>query len=392
MANPGDIVRFLNEVGGGRITRIVDNIAYVEDKDGFEMPVSVRQIVVVQTAKEAAAQATAPSTASHLVSKEKSSSANSVSSPAGTSVSPVIAAPREELDIVETPEGDLATLVLGFEAENLKQLSTSAYNASLVNDSNYYISFTILTSEDNSPSGKWDLLYSGYVEPNIQLDIKTMDSVEITKISRLVIQGIAYKTTAKFDLQQPFSALFKVDNTKFFKLHCFKPSTYFDTPAITFTILRDGIPAHHDPLEPLKGRPLNKNVASGKQKNRERTVALRSKIQADVHPKSSSRAFSKPKYKPDETIEVDLHINSLVDNTSGLSPADMLNLQIDTFRAIMDDNLRNHGQKIVFIHGKGQGVLRQALEKELKHRYKGHDVNDASFEKYGFGATQVTIR
>ncbi len=70
----------------------------------------------------------------------------------------------------------------------------------------------------------------------------------------------------------------------------------------------------------------------------------------------------------------------------------MLNLQVDEFRRVMDANLKNHGQKLVFIHGKGEGVLRQAIMKELNHRYKGHDVQDASFREYGFGATQVTIR
>ena len=89
---------------------------------------------------------------------------------------------------------------------------------------------------------------------------------------------------------------------------------------------------------------------------------------------------------------MDLHIHELVDTTVGLSPADMLNLQIDHFRKIMDENSKHHGQKIVFIHGKGEGVLRNALLKELNYRYKGNDVQDASFREYGFGATQVTIR
>ena len=75
-----------------------------------------------------------------------------------------------------------------------------------------------------------------------------------------------------------------------------------------------------------------------------------------------------------------------------MSTADILNYQIDTFRRIMDQNLRNKGMKIVFIHGKGEGVLRQALNKELNYRYKTHDVQDASFREYGYGATQVTIR
>ena len=50
------------------------------------------------------------------------------------------------------------------------------------------------------------------------------------------------------------------------------------------------------------------------------------------------------------------------------------------------------GQKIVFIHGKGDGVLRKAIEKDLKTRYKQHYFQDASFREYGFGATMVTIK
>ncbi|MDE7142583.1 MAG: Smr/MutS family protein, partial [Muribaculaceae bacterium] len=87
-----------------------------------------------------------------------------------------------------------------------------------------------------------------------------------------------------------------------------------------------------------------------------------------------------------------LHIGELLDTTAGLSTADILNYQIDTFRRTMDEHLRDKGLRIVFIHGKGEGVLRQAIAKELAHRYKGHDVQDASFREYGYGATQVTIR
>ena len=43
----GSTVRFLNSTGGGRVVRIKDNIAYVEDMDGFEIPVQTRECVVV---------------------------------------------------------------------------------------------------------------------------------------------------------------------------------------------------------------------------------------------------------------------------------------------------------------------------------------------------------
>ena len=54
--------------------------------------------------------------------------------------------------------------------------------------------------------------------------------------------------------------------------------------------------------------------------------------------------------------------------------------QIDTIR-----------RRIVFIHGKGEGVLRNALIKELRTHYKQCRYQDASFREYGYGATMVTI-
>ena len=51
-----------------------------------------------------------------------------------------------------------------------------------------------------------------------------------------------------------------------------------------------------------------------------------------------------------------------------------------------------HGQKLIFIHGKGEGVLRRALINALTYKYKGYTYQDASFQEYGYGATQVTIK
>jgi dsDNA-specific endonuclease/ATPase MutS2 len=90
-------------------------------------------------------------------------------------------------------------------------------------------------------------------------------------------------------------------------------------------------------------------------------------------------------------LEVDLHIHELLDNTNGFSNKEMLDCQLREFRRVMDENIKNKGQKIVFIHGKGEGVLRNELIKELKRVYKGCTWQDASFREYGFGATMVVI-
>lgn len=92
-----------------------------------------------------------------------------------------------------------------------------------------------------------------------------------------------------------------------------------------------------------------------------------------------------------DIIEVDLHINALLDNTTGMDNAAMLRYQLDAFRQTMQTYKHCLGQKIVFIHGKGEGVLRKAILDELRLRYPHCETQDASFQQYGFGATQVTI-
>jgi dsDNA-specific endonuclease/ATPase MutS2 len=75
-----------------------------------------------------------------------------------------------------------------------------------------------------------------------------------------------------------------------------------------------------------------------------------------------------------------------------MSNSDMLNYQLDVFRKTMDEYRNKKNQRLVFIHGKGEGVLRNALLKELKSKYGSCISQDASFREYGFGALLVIIK
>lgn len=93
-----------------------------------------------------------------------------------------------------------------------------------------------------------------------------------------------------------------------------------------------------------------------------------------------------------DKIIVDLHADQLLETTAGMSSGNILDYQLDVFRRVLDRYKNNKGQKIIFIHGKGEGVLRQAIIHELNYKYKHFQYQDASFQEYGYGATQVTIR
>jgi dsDNA-specific endonuclease/ATPase MutS2 len=106
---------------------------------------------------------------------------------------------------------------------------------------------------------------------------------------------------------------------------------------------------------------------------------------SDNKPKKS--LFTKT--KNEVILEVDLHINQLVKSTKGLDNYDMLNLQILTAKRKIEYAISKRISKIVFIHGVGEGVLRAELT-SLLNRYPVK-YYDASYKKYGLGATEVYI-
>ncbi len=95
------------------------------------------------------------------------------------------------------------------------------------------------------------------------------------------------------------------------------------------------------------------------------------------------------KDKNEIILEVDLHINQLIKSTRGLDNYDMLNLQLDTAKSKIEFAISKRISKVVFIHGVGEGVLKAELQ-SLLNRYPVK-FYDASYKKYGLGATEVYV-
>ena len=112
-------------------------------------------------------------------------------------------------------------------------------------------------------------------------------------------------------------------------------------------------------------------------------------LQSKVSEKSNQRKSIFKKTKNEVVFEVDLHVNQLVKSTRGLDNYDMLNLQIDTAKRKLEYAIQKRISKVVFIHGVGEGVLKS----ELQSLFQKYPVKhyDASYQKYGLGATEVYI-
>ncbi len=99
---------------------------------------------------------------------------------------------------------------------------------------------------------------------------------------------------------------------------------------------------------------------------------------------------TKPKERNLPKMEVDLHIHQLTSSTKGMTNHEMLTLQLDTAKRQLEFAIRKKIQKVVFIHGVGEGVLKLELH-YLFGRYDNVKHYDADYQKYGLGATEVYI-
>jgi len=107
-------------------------------------------------------------------------------------------------------------------------------------------------------------------------------------------------------------------------------------------------------------------------------------------PKRRNTTAIKPKERTAPKMEVDLHIHQLVESSRGMSNYDMLNIQMDTAKRQLDFAIRKRIQRVVFIHGVGEGVLKEELH-YLFNRYDNVKFYDADYQKYGLGATEIYI-
>ena len=366
------------------IRKIDGKIALVEDEDGFESPYLIKDLVVVLPAGHESSVK-----GSKLMFDQKAFDAGKENPVADKEVSVKVTANREEeVDTPpeETAYGDNPTILLAFEPDDLKKLSNTKFAAVLVNDSNYYLDFTFLRR--SSEERGWNLFYTGTVRPNELMDLAVISHEDLPDYQKIALQCVAYKKDVVFSLLPPINVSRRLDLTKFHKLHCFRESKYFDGGVLEFPLVNSGLEIKQESVDPeaLK-KALNGDIAD---------KALRKELDKKYNEDKGKRQVKpvNPADNPHKKlplIEVDLHIGELIDTTAGMEPKDMLEMQLAEVRKTMAAHSRRIGQKIVFIHGKGEGVLRKAVLDLLKKEYPKATLQDASFREYGFGATLVTI-
>ena len=327
----GDKVRFLNESGGGVITRYKDKeTVYVEIEDGFEVPYPVKFLVVTETEL--------------IVNKD-----------------------AENLDLVPnvTPDENIYFVI---EPDHELPILTDQYSFYLFNQSEFNIFFTYSIKD-------------GHL-------FQTLKHGELGPFQKLFLRKIK-KTQLKDNLLNKIEILF------FKKTHYIAQIPVAEVVLINEKIISNGVYIRNEEFQnPVMYFVLRDKFLKDNRRKIELTDYDVERLKKfDEYHQGTSKAVSKPhkKNKDVEEKEVDLHIEELIEDIGDMSSGEMLNHQIKIFQRQLDAAISANMKKIIFIHGVGNGRLKSEIRHILKS-YPELIVADASYKKYGYGATEVILK
>jgi len=344
MIKIGDKVKFLNDVGGGVVTRFLNkNMVMVENYDGFEIPYPILQLLntsdpELNIGSEKIERGTVQQQITIAVKVEENKG--------------VIIKGKDSPDFYFCIVPTDSTNPIGGEIELF-----------LFNDSN----FTVLYHYSHFKNGENKIIKYGTVLSNSKVELESLLQNDLSELPEFGFQIIFFMKEEN-DWHEPIVKRFKVNPVKFYKETSFHPNSFFRKNALVLQISKNILTTEIDKLTEEDFKKL-------------------------VQEKETKPAPEKPVQKRTEDIvEIDLHINELLDNSAGLSNSEILEIQKERVESEMKLAIQTGVKKIIFIHGLGQGVLKQEVINLLKSKFKKYYFQDASFKEYGYGATMVILR
>ena len=187
-----------------------------------------------------------------------------------------------------------------------------------------------------------------------------------------MLQGILFKKGI-YTPYEPIDETIKLKASRFFKKNSYVENDYFDENGIIINFMDEILENEND--EELTREEIKKILDEKMEINLTETKNVKKTI-SDVI----------------DLMEVDLHIEKLIEKYVGMSNSEILIHQISHFRTKLEYAMLNNVRKIVFIHGVGNGTLKHELRKTLTEFYPDLKFQDASFMEYGYGATLVFLK
>jgi hypothetical protein len=341
----GDRVKFLDEHGGGIITKIVShNLVHVAIEDGFEIPTLTSNLLKAEAIERV-----------------------SVFAPPAKPVEQPIA---EEEDGREQPllhlQGRKAMprgLYLIFLPQDQKWLTTGKFDILLINDTPWDVLFNLwLEQAEGGYRGKdFDGIAAGH-----SYHLATVKPERLENWGRGTLQFLFRQDQAEYMLL-PASIDFNIKAYRFLKEGAYEEYRFVEGRAVLVNL---------SSLEALQkaGQKKDKGLPEAEQRK------------ARVQDNELIHSFR----KGEGLAEVDLHIEVLMKEVRGLSNHEILNIQLGHFLACLESGIRSGYRELIFIHGTGSGKLKAEILERLRE-YKGVEAEDAPMKDYGVGALRLRL-
>jgi len=344
----GDKVKFIDEMGGGVVTKLIDTkLVKIKTDDGFEMPVITTNLMP------------------DYRSMQEESPSPYMSPPVST---PVV---EDEPEFVSeiNPWGKIKEengVYIAFEPHEQQWILTGDMDVILLNNTPYELLYNLFLEREGSMQG----VDFNSVPANSKIVIETISREEIDLWTSGYLQLLFHSDTPD-KIYLPVHSVIDIKTSRFFKEGSYRSNSMLNNKAIIVTVItQNAMSIVSNSEAERKSEPVIEQ---------RKTQVIKKKQLIDEYKKAQGEA------------EIDLHIAELVDNILGMSSLDMLKLQVDTFKKVLENAIINDYHKVTFIHGVGNGVLKNAIIKEIED-YEGIENRMASISKFGVGAIDVIIK
>jgi hypothetical protein len=350
----GDKVKFLNEPGGGVVSKIIStSMVNVTIDEGFDIPVLISELVKMheednsgemfredfQAKIETAAREEAGNEDENRISQLQRLGSQGISE-----------------------EG----IFIAYHPHNQQWLVTGMLDVYIINNTNTEILFSLFLkspSKDLFESVDYGSLlpYSKYLVDSIEHD-------HILEWNTGVVQLI-FVPEQSFKILPPVSSDFRIKSSRFANDTLYQASGFLEGRSVLIKLAEKPVPAkpEEEKADHEAPEPIEKKAVKPKEK----------------------QLIDQYMTGRDEAV-VDLHIGQVIDDLADLSPHDMLKVQLDHFCKCLDNAMANKLRKVTFIHGVGNGTLKEAIIEKMKD-YENLEHQSASLAKFGVGAVDILI-
>ncbi len=356
----GDRVRFLNDAVEGEVTKIIANGRIeVTDDDGFAHIVSDSSIVRIEFSLDT----------SQIHDEEHVKGDKNIP---GKLIDHVTVTPTNtrSISIVSSLEND-ETIYAAVRLHNEKALLTTDIDLLLVNNTSYALTFTAAQQFGNLRQG----IGTATIKSRNEKFLGIFSQDELHRFNGFEFQFLFFGEQ-EYRPRAPVTKNFYISSNDF--LH---PDYQTRLQGRSGEILLM-------PLYALQQEPeVDISVLVDKYKMSE---LENEKRKIDSSPGQKNKGAKERFVILSRQKVVDLHIEELLKDSSQMSNAQIISYQLNQFMYEMDQAILHKLHKITFIHGVGEGILKNAIKEELK-KYPGVRWTEAPPEKFGYGATEIEL-